>query len=246
MQPDSAPPGEPIRTEDERGIARWTSDLPGGPLALSGGTAGGERLTELPPQVSDVHRSRLLVGLAAAFALMTAALAAAGILYNLAILGPAALFGTVTYILWAHGTGRLAARIYRRVEGRAATNGGRAGSREPGRQAGDRSGGRARASAERRHRRAANGGGPRTTGRRHRAASGDASHSQRTPGTAPGAGPSMAPSDARDVLNVDPDADQATIRAAYRERVKAVHPDAPDGDTDQFKRVQEAYETLTA
>jgi hypothetical protein len=193
-----------------------------------------------------VHRSRLLVGLAAAFALMTVTLAAAGILYNLAILAPAALFGTVTYILWAHGTGRLAARIYHGVEGRAAANGGRAGSRERARQPGDRSGGRARASAERTRRQAANAGGRRTAGRRadRRAAGGGASRFRDTPGREPGVGTAISPSEACDILDVDSEADQATIRAAYRERVKEVHPDAADGDTDQFKRVQDAYETL--
>ncbi len=182
------------------------------------------------------------MGLAAAFAFMTIALAVAGILYNLAILAPAALFGTVTYILWAHGTGRLAARIYRGVEGRAAVNGGRAGFRQPG----DRSDGRDRASAEHTRRRATNGGGRRTASRSadRREAGGGASRFRETPGPEPGTGPSMAPSDARDILAVASNADQATIRAAYRDRVKAVHPDADDGDTDQFKRVQEAYETL--
>lgn len=49
------------------------------------------------------------------------------------------------------------------------------------------------------------------------------------------------------VLGVDPDADQAAIERAYRERVKAVHPDrndAPDADK-QFRRVKKAREVLT-
>lgn len=48
-------------------------------------------------------------------------------------------------------------------------------------------------------------------------------------------------------LGVDPDADQATIERAYRERIKAVHPDrndAPDAD-EQFRRVKEAHEVLS-
>ena len=44
--------------------------------------------------------------------------------------------------------------------------------------------------------------------------------------------------------DVDVDADDATIRAAYRDRVKVVHPDAPDGDEAAFKRVTAAYERL--
>jgi curved DNA-binding protein CbpA len=46
------------------------------------------------------------------------------------------------------------------------------------------------------------------------------------------------------VLGVDPDADQSTVDDAYRERVKEVHPDA-GGDAERFKRVKQAYETLS-
>jgi len=46
-----------------------------------------------------------------------------------------------------------------------------------------------------------------------------------------------------EVLGVDPDADEATVRAAYRRRVKAVHPDQ-GGSTEQFQAVQDAYEQL--
>lgn len=50
--------------------------------------------------------------------------------------------------------------------------------------------------------------------------------------------------DAARLLGVDPDADEATIRRAYREKVKALHPDAPSGDEASFRRVQDAYERL--
>lgn len=43
-------------------------------------------------------------------------------------------------------------------------------------------------------------------------------------------------------LGLDPGADEATVRRAYRDRAKEVHPDA-GGDEDAFKRVQEAYAT---
>lgn len=46
------------------------------------------------------------------------------------------------------------------------------------------------------------------------------------------------------VLGLSPGADQSAIRQAYRERVKAVHPDAEGGDEDAFRRVRAAYETL--
>lgn len=50
--------------------------------------------------------------------------------------------------------------------------------------------------------------------------------------------------DAARVLGVDADADQATIRRAYREKAKDLHPDAPDGDEAAFRRVRDAYERL--
>ena len=50
---------------------------------------------------------------------------------------------------------------------------------------------------------------------------------------------------ARAVLGVEPDADAGTVRSAYRERVKEVHPDTDGGDEEEFKRVREAYEVLT-
>ncbi|MFT4889130.1 MAG: curved DNA-binding protein CbpA, partial [Halobacteriales archaeon] len=46
------------------------------------------------------------------------------------------------------------------------------------------------------------------------------------------------------ILDLDPGANEAAIRDAYRRKVKDVHPDADGGDEDEFKRVAEAYETL--
>ena len=45
-------------------------------------------------------------------------------------------------------------------------------------------------------------------------------------------------------LGVDADADVDAVEAAYRERVKAVHPDQ-GGDPEEFRAVREAYETAT-
>jgi hypothetical protein len=45
-----------------------------------------------------------------------------------------------------------------------------------------------------------------------------------------------------DALDVSPDADPGTIREAYRDRVKDVHPDQ-GGDKDAFARLQAAYAT---
>ncbi len=45
------------------------------------------------------------------------------------------------------------------------------------------------------------------------------------------------------VLGVEPDADQKSIRAAYRRRARQAHPDQ-GGSAEEFHRVQEAWETL--
>lgn len=57
-----------------------------------------------------------------------------------------------------------------------------------------------------------------------------------------GSGPSQR--EAYRVLDLDPGANEEEIRDAYRRKVKDVHPDAEDGDEDEFKRATAAYETL--
>ncbi|HET7325127.1 MAG TPA: J domain-containing protein, partial [Halococcus sp.] len=51
--------------------------------------------------------------------------------------------------------------------------------------------------------------------------------------------------EAYQTLGLDPGADETTVRAAYREKVKEVHPDTEDGNERTFKRVNEAYERLS-
>ena len=46
-------------------------------------------------------------------------------------------------------------------------------------------------------------------------------------------------------LGVEPGADEETITAAYRRKVKEVHPDTPTGDEETFMKVKAAYERLT-
>lgn len=53
----------------------------------------------------------------------------------------------------------------------------------------------------------------------------------------------MSRARAREILEVGADASEADLRRAYRERVKAVHPDR-GGNPDAFRRVQRAYERL--
>jgi curved DNA-binding protein CbpA len=46
-----------------------------------------------------------------------------------------------------------------------------------------------------------------------------------------------------DVLGIEPDADDAAIRDAYRRRVKEAHPDR-GGSAREFRRVKDAYEMI--
>lgn len=56
--------------------------------------------------------------------------------------------------------------------------------------------------------------------------------------------PAMDREEALAELGLQRGATQPAIRRAYRERVKAVHPDAEGGDEDAFRRVRAAYEAL--
>jgi ferredoxin len=49
--------------------------------------------------------------------------------------------------------------------------------------------------------------------------------------------------DPYDVLGIDPDADDAAVLEAYRERVKETHPDR-DGSAEEFRAVKDAYERI--
>lgn len=62
--------------------------------------------------------------------------------------------------------------------------------------------------------------------------------------TEDGASRSMDRAEAFATLDLAPGADQRAIRQAYRDRVKAVHPDADGGDEDEFRRVRAAYDRL--
>ncbi|MFT4949717.1 MAG: hypothetical protein ACI9CA_001858 [Natronomonas sp.] len=201
-----------------------------------------------------MHRSRLVTGLAGAFALMTVILAVGGLAGNLMLLPVTALFAAMTYVLWSHASGRLMGRLYRTVEDQARTAGaagqeqarrgsgrGRdgpgAGPREEwtaprdGRSVNEAARRRARQQARGRRRQSA-GGGQGQRSRRQRAG---------TPGQE--SGPTAREAYRR--LKLAPGADEPAVKQAYRERIKEVHPDAADGDAEEFKRVQAAYDRLT-
>jgi hypothetical protein len=189
-----------------------------------------------------VHQRPLVAGLAAAFGAMTLVLVAAGLVFNYVILVSAVLFGAVTYVFWEHASGRLAARVYRRVEQFGAAD---AGPREPRAEAGgfgagpkaDWDGGETWREQVRQARQA------RGRARQQRARGGPRAGRQRRPGPRPNDGPTAA--EAYETLGLTQEADEAAVREAYRERVKEVHPDAEGGDEEAFKRVSAAYERLT-
>jgi len=189
----------------------------------------------LPP---TVYGSRLVTGLAATFAATAVLFGIFGFVYNLGFLVVAALFGAVAYFMWYHASGRFARRLYRGVEERAEPGTERggfgAGPREewePPRDADARR--RARATQGQR----VPGGGQ---GQQRRASGG-----RRRRRTAVGGQGGPTAAEAYDTLGLDPNADPEAVKAAYREKVKEVHPDSPGGDEDQFKKVQSAYERLT-
>lgn len=184
--------------------------------------------------------SPLLFGLASVFAGLTTMLAVVAIVTReLFVLAIALPFAATGYFMWYQATGRMRERVAqgthaeaKRDARRFAEQKAREGSqsrfaREARRRMNREQRGRARTDGRRR-RASATGGGTRT-GRRRRVQQRD--------------GPTLE--EAYRLLDVDPGADEDEIRAAYRNRVKEVHPDTEAGDEDSFKRVNAAYERLT-
>jgi hypothetical protein len=165
---------------------------------------------------------------------MTVVLVVLAVVYNLFVLVPAVLFAVITYVFWRHGSGRMDARFTRRVERQSA-----GGSRTQRRRA-DSSGQGGQAGAT--DGRGGFGAGPRQEWRGPRAEQRARQRQRRR--TPPTATESPSPAEAYATLGLDPGADQAEIKAAYRTKVKEVHPDTKGGDEDQFKRVNRAYERL--
>jgi hypothetical protein len=194
-----------------------------------------------------VYGSRLVSALAAVFAAIAVLFAIFGVAANVGFFAVAALFGAVAYFMWYHASGRFAQRLYRGVEQRAAPGGGGRGGRggfgagpredwdSPRDESGQR---RARAAGGQ-----ARDGRGRVGGRRRQARAGGQRRRRRAAAAAQPSGPTAA--EAYDTLELDRGADDDAVKAAYREKVKEVHPDSPDGDEEEFKEVQSAYERLT-
>ena len=178
---------------------------------------------------------RLTTGLAVVLGGLTVVLAVVGLVESPAVLVLAATFGAATYFVYYHASGRMADRVYRRVEQQARVDGGRrrqtgAGPRrewEPPRDGASarQAGGGARARQT--------GGSRRQRGKRRE---------RRT--RAPSASDEISATEAYSRLGLDSGSDQSSVKAAYRQKVKEVHPDTDSGDEQSFKRVKEAYERL--
>ena len=56
----------------------------------------------------------------------------------------------------------------------------------------------------------------------------------------------MTVAQARALLGIDPNADEATVSQAYRAAVKAAHPDRDGGDAERLRRVIEAHRMLAS
>ncbi|MFB6120301.1 MAG: J domain-containing protein [Halobacteriaceae archaeon] len=88
---------------------------------------------------------------------------------------------------------------------------------------------------------AANAGGRRR--RRRDATTGPRGRRDRTREPRQQSAPDRGDADAYRALGLDPGADAESVEAAYREKVKEVHPDR-GGDERAFREVREAYERL--
>lgn len=175
-----------------------------------------------------MQRDRLVFGLTAVFAGMTVVVALVGVAFREPVLFVVVVpLAAASYMFWYQSSGKLRERLRAsaraRREGRTEERGGfGAGPRGGGGFEGAR-GRRAREEWERRNRRRRGSEGPGA-------------------GIGPQSGMSRAEAYRR--LGLEDGADEAAVKRAYRRKVKEVHPDS-GGDETEFRKVTEAYETLT-
>lgn len=157
----------------------------------------------------------LALGLAAVFAGLAVVTVVAGLAISPAMLLLGLPFGGVSYLLWYHGSGRLASRVQR------------------GSQTGTRFGRR----RQRRSQAASDGNRSQTTGSRRRSSGDSRNRAPRRSG--------LSSDEAYRTLGLRPGASEDAVHQAFREKAKQLHPDADGGDEEAFKRVNRAYEQLT-
>ena len=186
---------------------------------------------------------RLNTGLAVVLGGLTVVLTGLAVVSSPAIIFVAAAFGAATYFVYYHASGRMASRVYQRVERQARVDGGRrqtgAGPREEWEPPRDGATAREVAGGSRRARQARERARRRQQRQQQRRQQG-----RRATGT-PTANSGLSAAEAYQRLGLDPSADQSTVKSAYRQKVKEVHPDTDSGDEQAFKEVKEAYERLS-
>jgi len=175
-----------------------------------------------------VHHERLITGVAAVLAGAAVVMTILAVVYNPAILAIAVAFGAAAYFMWYQASGRLAARVYRSVQEQAARNNGRGRTRTQ--RGGFGAGPREDWTPPGGEQRGARGRGPGGQQQQRR--------------TAPPTTDRPSREEAFRTLGLDPGADEAAVKQAYRDRVKEVHPDN-GGSESEFKRVKKAYERLS-
>ncbi|MFC3477119.1 J domain-containing protein [Halobacterium litoreum] len=173
--------------------------------------------------------STIVWGLTAVFGAVSVVFGVLGVVYSPVALGIAVPFGLAAGIFYYHASGGAFERGYRRrrvsreqferEQRRRAADGG-AASRGP------------RGGQSRRARESRRDAGERRGGGRRR---------DRT--QADGAAADRPRREDYRVLGVEPDASAEEVKAAYREKARDLHPDR-GGDSEQFSRVNEAYERL--
>jgi len=186
-----------------------------------------------------VTNRTIVVGLAGAFVGMTALLLIGGVVLHPIALALAVPFGAVSYFLWYHASGRLHDQARRSAEAAGPTE------RERARQRA-----RAEANRERAYRAAGTDGGRgagewrRGGARGARGGAGGPGGGGRDPRDRAPAADRMTEREAYETLGLDRTADSEAVRRRYRERAKRLHPDGEDGDEEEFKELNEAYEIL--
>lgn len=174
-----------------------------------------------------MQRDRLVLGLTGVFAGMTAVVLLVSVAFREPVLFVVALpLGAATYAFWYQSSGALKERL-RRTQRRSnpSERRQRAGFGAGPRQGFEGARGqRARERWERRQRQ-------QRGGRRRRRRGG------------PQPSSAMSPAEAYRRLDLERTADEGEVQRAYREKVKEVHPDR-GGEEEEFRKVNEAYETL--
>ncbi|MFC6798878.1 MULTISPECIES: J domain-containing protein [unclassified Haladaptatus] len=162
-------------------------------------------------------QSRLLIGLVSVFAGMTVLFLVLSFVFSPAMLVAAALFGATTYLLWFHASGKLQEQVHRQANA----------ARRPPRQE-----------------RGGFGAGPRQQWQGPRQGRRQGAQTRGRVGRPPSRN-QQSLADAYRVLGLEPGADEASVKQAYRKRVKETHPDTERGSEEAFKRVTAAYERLS-